>query len=87
MCLAVPGQVCELWTEAGIRMGKVSFGGVSRHVCMEALPGVLPGEYVLVHVGFALTRIDEQEARRTFELLHELDALDSELGPEAGGSK
>ena len=54
-------------------MGKVSFGGVVRTVCLECLPEAVPGDYVLVHVGFALSRIDEDEARRVFDLLAELE--------------
>lgn len=56
--------------------GKVDFGGVSRQVCLECVPDVSPGEYVLVHVGFALAKIDEAEARRVFELLDEMNELD-----------
>jgi hydrogenase expression/formation protein HypC len=84
MCLAVPGRVSEVWTEAAIHMGKVSFAGVVRRVCMEYLPDVQPGEYVLVHVGFALSRVDEAEAQRMLEVLRELDAL--ELSPQQGRS-
>jgi hydrogenase expression/formation protein HypC len=61
-------------------MGRVDFGGVARTVCLEHVPDVVPGEYVLVHVGFALAKLDEQEARRVFELLAELGQLE-ELPP------
>ena len=76
MCLAVPGKVVETYREHDVLMGKVDFGGVSRRVCLEHVPEVRPDEYVLVHVGFALSRIDEHEARRVFELLAEMDQLD-----------
>ncbi|HEX4340436.1 MAG TPA: HypC/HybG/HupF family hydrogenase formation chaperone [Polyangiaceae bacterium] len=73
MCLAVPGLLTEVFVDGDVRMGKVSFGGVSRAVCLECLQDAVPGDYVLVHVGFALSRIDEEEAMRVFELLKELE--------------
>jgi hydrogenase expression/formation protein HypC len=76
MCLAVPGKVLETYHEHDVLMGKVDFGGVSRRVCLEHVPEVRPDEYVLVHVGFALSRIDEDEARRVFEFLEQMDQLD-----------
>jgi hydrogenase expression/formation protein HypC len=76
MCLAVPGRVVETYREHDVLMGKVEFGGVSRSVCLEHVPEVRPDEHVLVHVGFALSRIDEDEARRVFEFLAEMDQLD-----------
>jgi hydrogenase expression/formation protein HypC len=76
MCLGVPGRVLDLYDEDGVRMARVDFGGVVRRVCMEHAHDAVPGEYVLVHVGFALTRIDEDEARRVFALLVELDQLE-----------
>jgi hydrogenase expression/formation protein HypC len=76
MCLAVPGKVVETYREHDVLMGKVDFGGVSRRVCLEHVPEVKPDEYVLVHVGFALSRIDEDEARRVFEFLEQMDQLD-----------
>jgi hydrogenase expression/formation protein HypC len=76
MCLAVPGKVVETYHEHDVLMGKVDFGGVSKRVCLEHVPEVRPDEYVLVHVGFALSRIDEDEARRVFEFLEQMDQLD-----------
>ena len=76
MCLAVPGRVVETYREHDVLMGKVDFGGISRPVCLEHVPEVRTDEYVLVHVGFALARIDEDEARRVFDLLREMDQLD-----------
>jgi hydrogenase expression/formation protein HypC len=85
MCLGVPGRVVSRESEDGLLMGRVDFGGVSRKVCLEHVQDVVPGEYVLVHVGFALSRIDAEEARKIFELLRELDQLgelqESELRP------
>lgn len=75
MCLGVPGRVLSREQEDGLLMGRVDFGGVSRKVCLEHVPDVVPGDYVLVHVGFALSRVDASEARKLFELLAELDQL------------
>ena len=76
MCLGIPGKVIETYREHDVLMGKVDFSGVSKRVCLEHVPEVQPGEYVLVHVGFALSRLDEAEARRVFELLEEMNQLD-----------
>lgn len=78
MCLAVPGKLVDRFTENGLLMGKVDFGGVARAVCLEHVPDAEVGDYVLVHVGFALSRIDEAEAMRVFELLRELGALEDD---------
>jgi hydrogenase expression/formation protein HypC len=78
MCLAIPGRVAETWLEDGVRMGKVEFSGVTRRVCLDHVPDVKIDEYVLVHVGFALSKIDAAEAARVFEILRELKQL-SEL--------
>jgi hydrogenase expression/formation protein HypC len=83
MCLAIPGKVVETYREHDVRMGKVDFGGVSKRVCLDHVPEAEIDDYVLVHVGFALSRIDEAEARRIFEFLETMDQLD-ELGPVAG---
>jgi len=73
MCLAVPGRLTEVSTSDGLLVGKVSFDGVARRVCLECVPDAAVGDYVLVHVGFALCKIDEAEARRVFDLLRELE--------------
>ncbi|PCC70441.1 Hydrogenase maturation protein HypC [Nannocystis exedens] len=75
MCLAVPGLVTDILSHHGLAMAAVDFGGVSRRVCIEHVPDVRPGDYVLVHVGFALSRIDADEARRLFELLNDLNEV------------
>jgi len=81
MCLAIPGKVVETYREHDVLMGKVEFGGVSRRVCLEHVPEARPDDYVLVHVGFALSRIDEAEARRVFEFLAEMNQLGELEGP------
>jgi hydrogenase expression/formation protein HypC len=81
MCLAIPGKVVETYREHDVLMGKVAFGGVARRVCLEHVPEARPDDYVLVHVGFALARIDEAEARRVFEFLEHMDQLDELAAP------
>ena len=78
MCLAIPGKVIDLLNVDGMKMARVSFGGMVKQVCMEYTPDVAAGDYVLVHVGFALTTVDAEEAERTYRLLEELGQL-SEL--------
>ena len=76
MCLGIPGKVVETYREHDVLMGKVDFSGVSKRVCLEHVPQVRLGDYVLVHVGFALSRIDETEAQRVFEFLEGMNQLD-----------
>ena len=84
MCLGIPGKVIEIYEAGGIRMGKVDFGGgVIREACLEYVPEVQVGDYTIIHVGFAINRIDEEEARRTLETLAEMEMLADEL-PELG---
>lgn len=76
MCLAIPGKLLEITTDAhGVRMGRANFGGIVKQVCLEYTPEVETGDYVLVHVGFALSKVDEEEAKRTYEALQKLDQL------------
>lgn len=75
MCLAIPGKVSEIFTHDGMHMARVQFGGVTREACLDYVPETQVGDYVLVHVGFAISRVDEEEARRTYEALAEIDAL------------
>lgn len=83
MCLAIPGKVLEIQTDAeGVRMGRTNFGGVVKQVCLEYTPEVEAGDYVLVHVGFALSKVDEEEADRTYRLLEELKQLGELEVPE-----
>jgi len=76
MCLGIPGKVVTTYREHDLLMGRVDFGGVFKRVCLEHVPQIAPGDYALVHVGFALTRIDEAEANRLLELLAELGELE-----------
>ncbi len=80
MCLAVPGRVQQIYEEGGTRMGKVDFGGVVKDVCLEFLPEIKVGNYAIVHVGFAISRVDEQSARQTLQTFEELGLLQKEFG-------
>jgi hydrogenase expression/formation protein HypC len=76
MCLAIPGKLIDITEDPnGVRMGRANFGGIVKQVCLEYTPEVNPGDYVLVHVGFALNKVDEEEAERTYKLLQEMDQL------------
>jgi hydrogenase expression/formation protein HypC len=80
MCLAVPGQVVSIEDRDDTRMAQVDFGGVRKDVCLEYLPDVSTGEYVIVHVGFAIQRLDEQSARETLANFEKLGVLEEEFG-------
>jgi len=77
MCLGIPGRIVEMSDDAGLPMGVVDFGGVRREVCLAYVADeVRVGDYAIVHVGFAISRVDEDEAKRTFEVLREMSQLD-----------
>ena len=80
MCLAVPGKIIEAQEIGGLRVGRVQFGGVVRQVSLDFVPEALVGDYVMVHVGFAISQVDAAEAQRTYELLQQMGALEEELG-------
>ena len=83
MCLAVPGKVLSVEETNGLRVGRIQFGGIVRQASLDFVPEALVGDYVMVHVGFAISRVDEAEAFRTYELLEEMGALEAELPPES----
>jgi len=87
MCLAIPGRIVELRDVQGLPMGLVDFGGVRREVCLAYVAEqVQVGDYALVHVGFAISKVDEEEARRTWEVLREMSQLDElEQMQDSGG--
>jgi hydrogenase expression/formation protein HypC len=82
MCLAIPGKILSCDDLGFARAGRVQFGGIVRQVRLDFVPEVKPGDYVMVHVGFAIGKVDEAEAQRTYELLAEMGALESELPPD-----
>jgi hydrogenase expression/formation protein HypC len=89
MCLAIPGKVTEIDRSTSPVMGNVNFNGITRRVCLEWLPELQVGDYVIVHVGFAISKLDEEEARETLKLLEQMGDLETESGggdppPEPG---
>ena len=86
MCLAVPGKVITAEEQNGVRIGRVQFGGIVRQACLDLVPEAKVGDFVLVHVGFAISCVDKEEAERSYELLESLGLLQSELGLETGSS-
>lgn len=85
MCLGIPGKVIDIYNTDGVRMGKVDFGGVVKEVCLAYVPEVVVGDYTIVHVGFAITQLDEQSAQESLALLRQIRALDEELGVSEQG--
>ena len=79
MCLGVPGKVIELYEVNGMKMGKVDFGGVIKEACFEYLPEIKVGSYAIVHVGFALSEVDEEEVEKTYELFREIESFSEKL--------
>jgi hydrogenase expression/formation protein HypC len=87
MCLAIPGKITEITESDSIRSGRIQFGGIVRQACLDFVPQAKVGDYVLVHVGFALTVVDKDEAERTYALLESMGVLSEELALDPGGSK
>ncbi len=83
MCLGVPGRIVSVSEEQGVRMGAVDFGGIERTVCLAYVPEADVGSWVVIHVGFAISVVDEEEARRAYELLAEMGALEDIDLPQA----
>jgi hydrogenase expression/formation protein HypC len=75
MCLAVPGRILSIESSSGLRMGVVDFGGVSQEVCLEYTPEAGIGDYVIVHVGFAISKLDPTRAEESLSTFHEISAL------------
>ena len=86
MCLAVPGKILDCEEHGGFRSGRVQFGGIVRPICLDFVPEAVAGDFVLVHVGFAIGRVDREEAERTYQLLEAMGVLGEELQP-AGPEK
>jgi hydrogenase expression/formation protein HypC len=82
MCLAVPGKIIEIFERGGLPMGKIDFGGVFREACLSYVPEAQVGDYTVIHVGFALNLLSEDEALETLAMLKEIADLGEELGPE-----
>ncbi|MEI7769427.1 MAG: HypC/HybG/HupF family hydrogenase formation chaperone [Chloroflexales bacterium] len=85
MCLGIPGKVLSTYEADGTRMGKVEFAGIVKDVCLAYVPEIQVGEYTIVHVGFAITRIDAESAQETLAMFHDMGILDAELRAEGEG--
>ena len=79
MCLGIPGKEIEIYQANDMKMGKVDFGGVIKETCLEFLPDIQVDDYTIVHVGFGISQLDEEEAQRTLEMLREMEMLADEL--------
>jgi hydrogenase expression/formation protein HypC len=79
MCLAIPGKILSTQDEKGVRVGRVQFGGIVRTACLDFVPEAGTGDYVMVHVGFAISRVDAVEAERTYQALEQMGTLETEL--------
>jgi hydrogenase expression/formation protein HypC len=84
MCLAIPGKIVEVYDTGDLRMGKIDFGGAKRDVCLAYVPEAGVGDYAVVHVGFAISVLSEEEANATLAMLREMMDLEEEIGPEIG---
>ncbi len=84
MCLGVPGRVEEVWEADGTRMATVDFGGVRKEVCLAYVPDLTVGDYTIVHVGFAIQKLDEASALETLALFESLGIMDEEFGDQWG---
>ena len=84
MCLAVPGKIVEINEIDGLQMARVDFGGVFREACLDYVPEAKVGDYCVIHVGFAISLLSEDDAMETLELLKQISSIEDEIGPEVG---
>jgi len=82
MCLAVPGKIVEIFEQDGLRMAKVDYGGIFRETCLDYVPEAKVGDYCVIHVGFAISLMNEKEALETLSLLKQISNIEEEIGPE-----
>jgi hydrogenase expression/formation protein HypC len=80
MCLGIPGKIQEIYDDHGTKMAKVDFGGVSREVCIEVIPEAKPGDWTIIHAGFALNLLSEEEAQETLDILQQMAELADDEG-------
>lgn len=79
MCLAIPGKITEIYIKDSLHMAKIDFGGIAREICLAYTPEAKKGDYALIHVGFAISLMDEEEAQETLKLLREIDGIENEI--------
>lgn len=80
MCLGVPGKIVDIYEQHGTRMGKIDFDGIVKEACLAYLPDIEVGDYTIIHVGFAITKLDEKSAQETLAMFRDLGILEEELG-------
>jgi hydrogenase expression/formation protein HypC len=81
MCLAVPGKIIEIFERDGLQMAKVDYGGIFRETCIDYVPEARVGDYCVIHVGFAISLMNEKEALETLDLLKQISDMEEEIGP------
>jgi len=79
MCLAIPGKITEIYQKDSLRMAKIDFGGIAKEICLEYTPEAKLGDYALIHVGFAISLMDEEEAQETLKLIKEVAEFENEI--------
>lgn len=84
MCLGIPGKVLEIYDADGVSMGRLDFAGVTKEVCLAYVPEIRVGDYAIVHVGFAITQLDEASAQESLRLFQQMGVLEEELGSDIG---
>ena len=82
MCLSIPGKITEIYEDGSLIMGKVDFGGVLKEVCLDYVPEAQKGQYVLIHVGFAISVLDEEEAQARLDVMREIESYEEEFGTD-----
>jgi hydrogenase expression/formation protein HypC len=80
MCLSIPGKITQIYEDGSLLMGRVDFGGVLKEVCLDYVPEAKTGDYVLIHVGFAISVLDEDEAMARLDTIREIENLEEEVG-------
>jgi hydrogenase expression/formation protein HypC len=85
MCLGIPGKIVDIYDNGSLRMGKIDYGGIVKEACLAYVPEANAGDYVIIHVGFAISVLDEEEALATLETIRQLTDFERELGPAEGG--
>jgi len=83
MCLAIPGKIKEIYQKDSLSMAKIDFGGIAKEICLEYTPEAKVGDYALIHVGFAISLMDEEEAQETLKLIKEVSEFEEEVSPSA----
>jgi hydrogenase expression/formation protein HypC len=87
MCLGIPGRIIDIYESGGLLMGKIDFGGVTREACLSYVPEAAVGDYAIIHVGFAISRLSEKEAEKTLLVLRDLADIEAELAMPVSGDE